>query len=95
MDAAQDIIERAKGLPPTDRRRIIDALGHDLSGEAEEPESSETETVEHRERRRAALKRFLARAGTVHSDFTDISGNTDKHLAEIYADNHHLPSDKK
>jgi hypothetical protein len=29
-----------------------------------------------------------ALAGTIHSDYTDVSGDKYKHLAEIYADNH-------
>jgi len=28
----------------------------------------------------------LARAGTGHSDFTDVSSDKDKHLAAVYAD---------
>ena len=32
--------------------------------------------------------RLLALAGTMHSDYTDVSTDKYKHLAEIYADNH-------
>ena len=89
MDATQEVIDQAKQLPPADQRRIIAALQRDLPDQSDEPE-----TEEHRARRRAAMKNWLAKAGTAHSDYTDVSSNKYKHLAEIYADNH-LPSDKK
>jgi hypothetical protein len=34
----------------------------------------------------SVLERWLARAGTGHSDFTDVSGDKYKHLAAGYAD---------
>jgi hypothetical protein len=35
--------------------------------------------------RMAALARWVGRAGTGHSDFTDVADDKYKHLAEVYS----------
>jgi len=37
------------------------------------------------ERPRAAIRRWLARAGTGHAHVVDVSSNKNRHLGEIYA----------
>lgn len=68
----EEILEAARRLPEPEQHRLADELGN---GHEAPPE----------ERRRDALKRWRARAGTGHSDLTDVSENKNKHLADIYA----------
>ena len=69
----EEILAQARRLPEEQRRRLV----ADLQGE-EPAAPSET-------RRRAAMKRWLARAGSGHADVADISSHKNEHLAEIYA----------
>ena len=73
MQSVEEILEAARRLPAPERRRLIEELGNGGG-----PETAEA-------RRKAALDRFIARAGTGHSDFTDVSENKNKHLADVYA----------
>jgi hypothetical protein len=73
VQTLEDILEAARRLPEPERRRLIEELGN--GGGAETTEA----------RRKAALERFLTRAGAGHSDFTDVSENKNKHLADGYA----------
>ncbi len=75
MQTVEEILEAAESLPENERERLIEKLTH-----RRKPDQ-ETDA-----RRRAAMNDWLAMAGTVDSDFTDVSTNKGKHLAEIYAD---------
>jgi hypothetical protein len=77
MRSVDDILKQANGLSPKERRKLIDSLEEGLSDEqATDPEAA----------RLAGLARWLSRAGTGHSDFTDVSSDKYKHLAAVYAD---------
>lgn len=74
MQTFEDILEAARRLPEAERRRLVEALSDDGG--------KETSGVR---KRKVALERFLAMAGTVHADITDLSENKNKYLADIYA----------
>ncbi|MGH8478588.1 MAG: hypothetical protein ACREXK_03165 [Gammaproteobacteria bacterium] len=75
MHTIEDIIEQAQRLSPQDRRRLIDELQYSLAAEpGEEPLLPE-----------GPYARSLALAGTAHTDFTDVSSDKYRHLAEAYA----------
>jgi hypothetical protein len=78
MHTIEDIIDRARQLPRQDQRRLLEELEDLLDQEstAEEfliPEKS--------------YSRSLGLAGTLRTEFTDVSADKYKHLAEAYADN--------
>jgi hypothetical protein len=75
MYTVEDIIEQAHRLSPKDRRRLIDELKHSL---VEEP-------AEEQFLPEGPYARSLALAGTAHTDFTDVSADKYRHLAEAYA----------
>ena len=75
MRRAEEIFEQAKSLPDDERRRLIERLQESLK--AKDPSSGQ---------RLEAMKRWLAMAGTGHTDHTDVSTDKYKHLADIYAD---------
>ncbi len=56
-----------------ERRRLV----ADLQGDPGPPPSED--------RQRAAMRRWLGRAGTGHADVDDVSSHKNRHLAEIYA----------
>ncbi len=73
MQTLEEVLEAARGLPESDRRRLVAELegsGNDMHSEA---------------RRKDALKRWLESAGTGHSNFTDVSTDKNQHLADIAA----------
>ena len=87
MDKVERIIEQARRLPRQDRRRVITALtksGPNGKRALKPRKRSAAGTT----RRLSALDAFLALAGTAHSDYTNVSSDKYKHLAEIYADTH-------
>lgn len=73
----EELLEHAKHLPPSDRRRLAERLLADLD------DSDEAASVDAKLK---ALDRFLELAGTAHSDFTDVSSDKYRHLADVYAD---------
>lgn len=77
MPTVEELLEQAKHLPPRDRWRLIARIEDSIAEQVEAP-------VEVPSRSRG-LAMFIAMAGTAHSDFTDVSTNKGKHLAEIYA----------
>jgi hypothetical protein len=79
MRTVDEILEQAKRLAPRERRRLIDELEESLP--IEEAEEGEPAWL-------AAMGRWLALGGTGHSDYTGVSSDKYKHLAEIYADKH-------
>lgn len=72
----EKILREAKRLRPVDRRKLIRAL----EGDPPQPAASGRAAAQ------SALARFVARAGSGHSTFTDVSGDKYKHLGEAYAD---------
>ena len=72
----EQILEQAKHLSVDERRRLVEALEEALHGEDGGLEA----------KRLAALDRWIARAGTGHSDFADVARDKYKHLAEAYSD---------
>jgi hypothetical protein len=79
MRTVEEIVEEIKLLSPQERLRLvekIEVLGQDESA-AEEA-------------RLAALDAFLTLAGTAATDYTDVSSDKYKHLADIYSDTHEL-----
>lgn len=49
------------------------------------PEETQGGRPANEDRRRAAMRRWLARAGTGHANVDDVSSNKNRHLAEVYA----------
>jgi hypothetical protein len=80
MRTAEEIIEQAKQLPLEERRRVLGALEVSLD---EEEEASTTKA-----QLEGPYSRTLAAAGIGHSDFSDVSSNKGKHLAEAYGPKH-------
>jgi hypothetical protein len=78
MRNVHELAEQAKQLSVEERRQLIEELVRDLA--PAQPPSEDA--------RRAGLEAWLALAGTIHSDYADVSTDKYKHLAEIYADNH-------
>ncbi|MBI2893249.1 MAG: hypothetical protein HYY06_06820 [Deltaproteobacteria bacterium] len=74
MRTVDEILEQAKRLSPREQRRLIDELEESLP--VEETEEAEPAWL-------AAMERWLALAGTGHSDYTDVSSDKYKHLAEL------------
>lgn len=69
----EEILDQVRGLPEEERRRLV----ADLQADPGPPPSED--------RRRAAMQRWLARAGTGHADVDDVSSDKNRYLAEIYA----------
>ena len=98
MLTVDDILSEVRRFSAEDRRRLVDEIealqaadqpdkdlpiAHSASGSAPEPEDAEQPRPAPEPY--AAL---VALAGSAHSDYTDVSTNKYKHLAEIYADQH-------
>jgi hypothetical protein len=77
MRSIDEILKKAAGLSAEERRKLIDTLEEGLADEQETGAEAA---------RLAGLERWLSRAGTGHSDFTDVSSDKYKHLAAVYAD---------
>ncbi len=75
MDIVETLIARARQLPRADRQRVVEAVEDSLSEET----MMTSGTAE------GPYKRSLALAGTMHTDFTDVSADKYKHLAAVYA----------
>lgn len=77
MRTVEEIIEQARRLSAEDRRRLLDELEESLA---------EEESAQAKASAKGLYTRSLALAGTMHSDFTDVSTDKYKHLGEVYAD---------
>ncbi|HVO22080.1 MAG TPA: hypothetical protein VMW56_00465 [Candidatus Margulisiibacteriota bacterium] len=86
MEKLERIIEQVRRLPVKDRRRLIVVLNRSLGngGKTKKPARKSVSKISPTGRRQAALDAFLAMAGTAHSDYTDVSTDKYRHLAEIY-----------
>lgn len=71
------LIEEARELDAVDRQRLVDAI---RPSPGPEPEPRSTGGLRQRPE---GLEMFLALAGTATSDYTDVSSDKYRHLAEI------------
>lgn len=69
----EEILDQVRRLSEEERQRLV----ADLQANAGRTPSED--------RRRATMRRWLARAGTGHADVDDISSKKNRYLAEIYA----------
>jgi hypothetical protein len=76
MHTVEEIIEQVRRLSLQDRRWLVEELERLLAKEIEENQLPLG----------GPYARSLALAGTVHTDFTDVSVDKYKHLAEAYTD---------
>jgi len=74
MQTLEEILRSARRLSDAERRRLVEALQG----------SGREEPVD--EQRRDAMSSWRSFAGRFHSDFTDVSTEKYKHLADVYAD---------
>ena len=79
MHTVNEIVEEAKRLTASDRRRLVAEIQKGLVSE---------EVNGAQAQRLAALDAWIAKAGTGQSSFTDVARDKYKHLAEVYADRH-------
>jgi hypothetical protein len=79
MRSVEDLVEQARHLPVSERRRLLDELEELL----DEPEADEEEASPPG---RSPYARSLALAGTMHSDFTDVSSDKYRHVAAAALD---------
>jgi hypothetical protein len=77
MRTVDEILKQASQLSPEERRKLVDTLEEGLTDEQADPAEAA---------RLAGLDRWIARAGTGHSDFTDVARDKYMHLAASYAD---------
>ncbi len=77
MRTIDEILQHASRLSPEERRKLVDSLEEGLADE----QASDADAS-----RLAALDRWIARAGSGHSDFTDVARDKYKHLAASYSD---------
>jgi hypothetical protein len=77
MRKINEILEQAKRLSVKERQRLIEEL-EDLEDSSEELEGPSTAK---RSPSQGPYARTLAAAGTVHSDFDDLSTDKYKHVA--------------
>jgi len=77
VHTVEEIIEQVRRLPRQDRQQLLEGLEGLLDQDrmAEQPSVPE-----------GPYTRSLALAGTIRTDFTDVSADKYKHLAEAYAD---------
>lgn len=74
MRTADEILEKAKRLPPDERRRIAEELLDELDqAQVDEPKSRGPD--------KGPYARWIAAAGIVRSDFSDLSTDKYKHVA--------------
>jgi hypothetical protein len=79
MHTVNEIVEEAKRLTASDRRRLVAEMQKGLVSE---------EVNGAQAQRLAALDAWIAKAGTGQSSFTDVARDKYKHLADVYADRH-------
>lgn len=78
MRTADEILKQAKHLSPEERRRIAE----ELLDELDRSDSSKAQPDE------GPYAQWLKAAGTVHSDFADLSTDKYKHVAAASLDGH-------
>ena len=73
MSAVEKLLEHARRLSPSERRRLLVRLERSLSREPAGPRRSAAESP---------YTRSLALAGSVHTSFRDVSSNKYCHVAQ-------------
>jgi hypothetical protein len=76
MSAVEKLLEQARRLSPSERRRLLARLERSLSRKPARPRRSGAE---------GPYTRSLALAGTVHTRFRDVSSSKYRHVAEAAA----------
>jgi hypothetical protein len=76
MSAVENLLEQAGRLSARERRRLVDRLEHSLLREV---------AGIRRTSARRPYARSLALAGTVHTNFSDVSSNKYRHVGEAVA----------
>ena len=76
MSAVEKLLEQARRLSPSERRRLVARLERFLSREP---------TGASRRSREGPYARSLVLAGTVHTSFRDVSSNKYRHVGEAAA----------
>lgn len=74
MQTTDEILDAARRLSEDERRQLVEAL---QGQRREAPIESQ---------RREAMSTWVGCAGVFHSDFTDVSTQKYRHLADVYAD---------
>jgi hypothetical protein len=69
----EEILDQVRLLSEEERQQLVAEL------------QADTGRTPSEDRRRATMRRWLARAGTGHAEIDDISSNENRYLAEIYA----------
>ena len=87
MEKLERIIEQARQLPVNSRRKLIAELKKSLTN-GKRTAKPATRRAKEKPRGAGPYATSLALAGTAHSDYTDVSSDKYKHLADIYADTH-------
>jgi hypothetical protein len=73
MRSLRDLIDVAKRLAPEDRLRLLETIEESLSEVDESGDGAP---------RKSPYANMLRVAGTIHSDFADVSSDKYKHLSE-------------
>ena len=77
MRKVDELLEQARRLSASERRRLVEALEDESSlGDGGSTDPSWL----------AAMEQWLALAGTAHSEHTDVSSDKYRHLGAIYPD---------
>lgn len=79
MRTADEILQQAMRLPPDERRRVAEELLDDLD---------QSEGSEATKPGKGPYARWLAAAGSVRSEFSDLSTDKYKHVAASSLDGH-------
>jgi hypothetical protein len=69
----EEILDQVRLLSEEERQQLVAEL------------QADTGRTPSEDRRRATMRRWLARAGTGHAEIDDISSNKNRYLAQIYA----------
>ncbi len=78
----QSLLRQAKRLPAKDRLRLARALGTPKAPRKNGKQKAARPKQMTEAQRRAAIDSFMELLGTGHSDYTDVSTNKNKHLAD-------------
>jgi hypothetical protein len=84
MQTADEILEKAKRLPPAERRRIAEELLDQL-------DHADVDEAKGKAPDKGPYARWLEAAGTVRSDFSDLSTDKYEHVAAAVLHGHDKP----
>jgi hypothetical protein len=86
MSRVQKVLVEARRLSRDQRKKLVAALERELRAERRAPRHQSSRSASagkpaKQVKKRGPYQSFLDAAGTVHSDFTDISSDKYKHVA--------------